>query len=144
MFIQSWCKPSFDIQFMEKGKYVIKRWNKKSSKFLESPRNRFHLPRSPRNDKLQFLDSSIPRGMKSSEELPSLSYFYIYQFGLYLWKWLLTNLTNHFQIVVKTCWITATPQNSSRNLKLHNRDYPTKHIIRLFVWFAHSSTCPQV
>ena len=43
-----------------------------SSKFLESPRNRFHLPRSPRNDKLQFLDSSIPRGMQSSEELPSL------------------------------------------------------------------------
>ena len=28
-------------------------------------------------------------------------------------------------------------------VKLHNRDCATKHI-RLFVWFAHSSTCPQV
>ena len=53
------------ILWMELGKF-------NSSKFLESPRNRFHLPRSPRNDKLQFLDSSIPRGMQSSEELPSL------------------------------------------------------------------------
>ena len=44
--------------------------------FLENsprtPRNRFHIPRSPRNINLSFLDSSIPRGMKFSEELPSL------------------------------------------------------------------------
>ena len=50
---------------MEMGKF-------NSSKILETPRNRFYLPRTPRNDKLQFLDSSIPRGMQSSEELPSL------------------------------------------------------------------------
>ena len=46
------------------------------SSFLENsprtPRNRFHIPRSPRNAILLFLDSSIPRGMKFSEELPSL------------------------------------------------------------------------
>ena len=126
----------FDFKLEFKDLILMKLGKFNSSKFLETPRNRFYLPRSLRNAKLQFLDSSIPRGMKSSEELPSLI--------LLLLQWLLTNLTNHFQIVVQTCWITATPQKSSRNLKLHNRDYPTKHIIRLFVWFAHSSTCPQV
>ena len=44
--------------------------------FLENsprtPRNRFHIPRSPRNVNLSFLDSSIAREMKFSEELPSL------------------------------------------------------------------------
>ena len=34
--------------------------------------NRFHLPRTPRNVNLPFLDSSIPREMRFSEELPSL------------------------------------------------------------------------
>ena len=37
-----------------------------------TPRNRFHIPRSSKNDKLSFLDSSIPRRMKFSEELPFL------------------------------------------------------------------------
>ena len=45
--------------------------------FLENsprtPRNRFHIPRSPRNVILLFLDSLIPRGMKFSDELPSLT-----------------------------------------------------------------------
>ena len=35
-----------------------------------TPRNRFWLPRSSKNVKLPFLDSSIPRGVKFSEELP--------------------------------------------------------------------------
>ena len=39
---------------------------------LRTPRNRFYPPRSLRNVKLPFLDSSIPRGVKFSEELPSL------------------------------------------------------------------------
>ena len=37
-----------------------------------TPRNRVCLPRSPKNVNLPFLDSSIPRGVKFSEELPFL------------------------------------------------------------------------
>ena len=54
-----------DLILMEMEKF-------KSSKILETPRNRYYLPRTPKNEKLQFLDSSIPRGIKSSKELPSL------------------------------------------------------------------------
>ena len=39
-----------------------------------TPRNRFYLPRSSRNDRLPFLNSLIPRGVKISKELPSLSH----------------------------------------------------------------------
>ena len=39
---------------------------------LRTPRNLFLIPRSPRNVNLLLRDSSIPRGMKFSEELPSL------------------------------------------------------------------------
>ena len=37
-----------------------------------TPRNRFWIPRSSKNVKLPFLDSSIPPGMKFFEELTSL------------------------------------------------------------------------
>ena len=39
----------------------------------ETPKNRFYFPQSPRNVKLPFLDSQISRGVKCSEELPSLA-----------------------------------------------------------------------
>ena len=47
-----------------------------------TPRNIFYLPPSRRNVKLPFLDSSIPRGVKLSEELPSLEGVFIQD----LWK----------------------------------------------------------
>ena len=39
-----------------------------------TPRIRLCLPRSSKNVKLPFLDSSIPRGVKFSEELPFLQW----------------------------------------------------------------------
>ena len=87
-----------------------------SSKFLESPRNRFHLPRSPRNDKLQFLDSSIPRGMKSSEELPSLIRMIVFQWSLeklYLFAYkskkdgFITLIMSKFWILKACLWLIS-------------------------------------
>ena len=66
-FFQNISKFLWDFQDFLVSFGITYSWNSP-----RTPRNRFHIPRSPRNVNLPFLDSSIPRGMKFSEELPSL------------------------------------------------------------------------
>ena len=59
------------IHSFESSACKTRRWAPRNSS--RTPRNRFCIPRSPRYVKLPFLDSLIPRRVKFSEELPSLS-----------------------------------------------------------------------
>ena len=63
-YIAEW--PNFD------GFCMCKKIKKGPRNSSGTPRNRLCVPRSPRSVKLPFLDSSIPRGVKFSEELPFL------------------------------------------------------------------------
>ena len=58
-----------DFSFNKNAKLGISHY----PKFHKDPGEWIYLPQSLRNVKLPFLDSSIPKGVKSSKELPSLS-----------------------------------------------------------------------